>query len=142
MARITSPARNVYCVQCYCILERHLLPELRLYVQSGQGGRVRGGSFPFLQLETLFLVEEVLCILIHFCSGSARNVSEALQRFNYRLCFTFVPDLGLMLLFPLKSTKVPRHPAPYGLGKAMKCVSERIKFMVYSKLLLFHFNAA
>lgn len=70
----------------------------------------------------------------------------ALQKCNYRqvVHFTFVPDLRLRLLLPLKSVKathLPRHQAPYGLWKTIKCMSEWIKFMPYSKLLIFHYNA-
>lgn len=53
-------------------------------------------------------------------------------------------DLRLTLFFPLKpvkATPLPRHQAPLGLGNTMKCVSEWIKLMIDSVMLLFHYDA-
>lgn len=138
-----------------CVLKSHLLSESMVSVQTRES---KWGVFlgPFLLLVVTAAKDFGFgksCILLHSCMWNPGNVSEAAMsteaalKCSYRqvVHFTFVPDLRLQLFFPLKSVKathLPRHQVPYGLGKTMKCISEWIKFMVYSKMLIFHYSAA
>lgn len=146
----SKPYRNGYSGSRTKGIWRHLLTESMVPVQAGRVRQVF--VVPFGQLA---VAPERLCFGWKGCSVPSTAACEIWGvSQKQKLSRSLTPDksctssgcltLGSCCSYPQSWSEPPTSPdtqAPCGPGKAMKCVSEWIKFMVRSKSLIIRFNA-